>query len=720
MLTSPPNIQSQLGEAVSTIADSDFWERWPTLMSDLANRLMPDNPDINSGVLQVGHSIFKRWRPLFRSDPLFLEINHVLEQFGAAFLNIVQHTDNAIQQNANNKQVLTKHINVLNLAVKIFFDLACQDLPPIFEENIAAVSSLLNKYISYDNPILHTDDESESGVLEYLKASIFETLTLYIQKYDDAFGATVQEHVTSCWNFLTNVGSDPKYDVLVSKALRFLTAVAFIPHHAQLFSSENVITEIVQRVIIPNLTLREADLELFEDEPIEYIRRDLEGSDNDTRRRGATDFLRQLVSHHDAVVTKIVSDQINAFLAEFAKNPAENWKHKDTAIYLFCSIAAKGQATAGQGVTTVNPLVDISDFFQKHIAQDLSSNTVHPILQVDAIKFIYVFRGLLDATYWHACFPLLVQHLNSSNYVIYTYAAIVVERALAMTNPDKSPIIPSADILNLAKDLLQHLFSLIQKNTDPAKIQENEFLMRCVMRVLIVIKDGVIPILDTVMRNFINITNVIRHNPSNPRFYYYHFEGIGALIKFGAPSQPEKLETAFYEPFAYILQNDVQEFAPYVFQLFAALLEANPSGALSSYYIGIIPPILLPSLWESKGNVPALVRLLSALIPRGASSMEQNNQIEPILGIFQKLLSAKSSEAYGFDLLEAVISSFPPAKLEPYFVPMLQIMLTRLDKSKTEQFAQRLTRFYHFFAARDKQGLGADVFVSICDQVQQE
>lgn len=31
MIASPANIQSQLGEAVSIIADSDFWERWDTL-----------------------------------------------------------------------------------------------------------------------------------------------------------------------------------------------------------------------------------------------------------------------------------------------------------------------------------------------------------------------------------------------------------------------------------------------------------------------------------------------------------------------------------------------------------------------------------------------------------------------------------------------------------------------------------------------------------------
>ena len=32
MISSPSGIQSQLGDAISVIAESDFWERWDTLV----------------------------------------------------------------------------------------------------------------------------------------------------------------------------------------------------------------------------------------------------------------------------------------------------------------------------------------------------------------------------------------------------------------------------------------------------------------------------------------------------------------------------------------------------------------------------------------------------------------------------------------------------------------------------------------------------------------
>ncbi|KAJ5092372.1 hypothetical protein NUU61_007242 [Penicillium alfredii] len=719
MLSVPAGIQAQLGEAVSAIADSDFWERWDTLVDDLVSKLSPSNPAINIGVLQVAHSIFKRWRPLFQSNELYTEINHVLGKFGTPFLALFEGLDSYIEQNKTNKENLTQGYTQLNLMIKLFYDLSCHDLPPMFEENISGIASILLKYLTFDSPLLHTDDETEAGPLEYVRAGIFEALTLYTQKYMDAFQPHVGQFIESSWNFLTTIGQETKYDILVSRALQFLSSVASMPEHAVAFQAEGTLGQIIEKVILPNVSLRESDEELFEDEPIEFIRRDLEGSDSETRRRAATDFLRKLAEKFEQSVTKVVLQYTDHYLAEYAKDPASNWKAKDTATYLFSAIAAKGVATSTHGVTATNPLVSITDFFQQNLAADLiSDDGVHPIPKIDAIKYLYTFRSIITKEQWQQVLPVLVKHLASSNYVVYTYAAIAVERALFLSDSQGQPVIPPAEITPLAKDLLEHIFQLIQKDPAPQKIQENEFLMRCVMRVLVVIREGVVPFTDTVLERLISITQIISTNPSNPRFYYFHFEAMGAFIRFAAPANPDKLEQAFYAPFAGVLQGDVQEFMPYIFQLFAALLEANPSATLPTYYQELTAPILMPVMWESKGNIPALVRLLSSIIPRGSQYILEHNQVEPILGIFQKLVSTKANESYGFDLLETVVANFPSTGLEQYFVSIMQILLRRLQDSKTENFALRFARFFHFICAHDDKGYSADFVVQVTEKVQ--
>ena len=87
------------------------------------------------------------------------------------------------------------------------------------------------------------------------------------------------------------------------------------------------------------------------------------------------------------------------------------------------------------GVTETNAEVNILDFFEKHVIPDLNapvSGAIHPILKVDAIKYLYTFRGQFTKDQLLGALPLLARHLESTNYAVYTYAAICIERILFM------------------------------------------------------------------------------------------------------------------------------------------------------------------------------------------------------------------------------------------------------------------------------------------------
>lgn len=720
MVQVPLSIQAQLGDAISVIADSDFFQRWDTLVDDLVSRLTPDNATVNNGVLQVAHSIFKRWEPLYRSDDLYTEINHVLSKFANPFLQLWQNTDQVITQSQGNGEVLKAHFATLDLILKLMYDLSTHDMPPQFEENLSAIAGLLHKYLSYDDAALHTPDDDEAGPLENTRAGVFRVLVLYTKKYEEEFRSHMEPFIGTSWGLLTGLGPQAKYDGVVSKALEFLTTVVGIRQYAEQFNSADVLGQVTENVVIPNLSLRELDVELFEDEPIEFIRRDLEGSDEDTRRRAATNFLKKLMEQFEKLVTDVVSRYVNHFLAEYAKDRKGNWKAKDTAVHLFSSIAAKGTATSAKGVLSVNSNVDVIDFFQKQVAEDLTNAAAEPLLIVDAIKYLYTFRSILSAQQWVAAFPLLVQHLNSSNYVVYTYAAVAVDRALYLSDAQRQPVIPRENIVPLAKDLLQHLFKLIARDAKPEKVQENEFLMKCVMRVLIVVRDGMLPILDTVLTNLVNITKVIRHNPSNPGFCYYHFESVGAVIRFAGPKQPETVEQSLYPVLTETLGQDVDEFKPYIFQLLAAMVVSNPSESITPGMQQLVQPALTPSYWDSKGNVPALTRFLCNVIPKCAEQISAANQTEAVLVIFQKLVSSRAYESYAMDLIDVVATSFTATALANYWKDIFQLLFTRLSNSKTENITLRFIRFYHLISAHTERGLGADFFISVADQVQKD
>lgn len=125
----------------------------------------------------------------------------------------------------------------------------------------------------------------------------------------------------------------------------------------------------------------EADLLDFQENPVEYIRRDIEGSDAETRRRSAFLLVKGLRKYFDQAVTNILASYINYLLEQYRSNPAENWKHKDVCTFLVTALAVNDQ-TSSLGAITTNHLVPILDFFQNTILPDLESfSTIHPVLQ---------------------------------------------------------------------------------------------------------------------------------------------------------------------------------------------------------------------------------------------------------------------------------------------------------------------------------------------------
>lgn len=76
-------------------------------------------------------------------------------------------------------------------------------------------------------------------------------------------------------------------------------------HYKSLFEDPNLLASICEKVVIPNMDFRVSDEELFEDNPEEYIRRDIEGSDVDTRRRSACDLVKVLSQKFESNIFEI-------------------------------------------------------------------------------------------------------------------------------------------------------------------------------------------------------------------------------------------------------------------------------------------------------------------------------------------------------------------------------------------------------------------------------
>ena len=147
--------------------------------------------------------------------------------------------------------------------------------------------------------------------------------------------------------------------------------------------------QICEGIVIPNVRFREEDEDDFAGNYKEYLRRDLEGSDSETRRRAAADFVRTLVAKFPRETTSIVSTYISQLLAQYAADPAGQWATKNCAMYCVTALAVLGK-TAAAGATSVNELVDVEAFFREHALPELTTADVNarPVLKADALRCV--------------------------------------------------------------------------------------------------------------------------------------------------------------------------------------------------------------------------------------------------------------------------------------------------------------------------------------------
>jgi len=712
MLKSPEQIQKQLSDGISIIGREDFPDKWPDLLGEMVSKLDSGDFHIINGVLRTAHSIFKRYRHEFKSQALWTEIKFVLENFADPLTKLFNATMELAKTHESNPTALKVIFSSLVLICKIFYSLNFQDLPEYFEDNMAVWMTHFHTLLHSDNKLLQTEADEEAGLLEQAKSQVCDNVAMYAQKYDEEFSNYLPNFVTAIWNLLVTTGQQVKYDLLVSNAIQFLASVAERPGYKHLFEDPNTLSSICEKVIVPNMEFRAADEETFEDNPDEYIRRDMEGSDIDTRRRAACDLVRALSKSFEGPVIQNFSQYVQAMLTEYSKNPSQNWKNKDAAIFLVTSLAAKGQ-TQKHGATQTSELVNIHEFLQNHILPILQSADVNetPVLKADALKYIIVFRSQMSREILLSIIPLLINHLTSQSLVIHSYAANCLEKIFVIKGPNGGTIINQVDLQASVESLLTNLFNALSL---PGS-EENEYVMKAIMRSFSMLQEMIVPYMGTLVGKLTEKLITVSKNPSKPHFNHYLFEALCVAIRITCKDNKEAVtsfEGGLFAPFQEILQQDVQEFIPYVFQLLSLLLEMHTQ-SVPEAYVAMFPNLLLPPLWERPANIPSLVRLLQAYVEKGAKQIEPE-KVTGLLGIFQKLLASKTNDHQGFYLLNSIVESFPPESLANYIKQIFLLLFQRLQSSKTTKYIKSLLVFFCVYIIK----YNPTSFIEVVDSIQ--
>ncbi|KAL3215336.1 hypothetical protein MRX96_006601 [Rhipicephalus microplus] len=210
--------------------------------------------------------------------------------------------------------------------------------------------------------------------------------------------------------------------------------------------------------------------------------------------------------------------------------------------------------------------------------------------------------------------------------------------------------------------------------------------MKAMMRTFSLLQENVLPYLSQLLPLLTGKLVQASKNPSKPHFNHFLFETLSLSIRIACGKDPSAVagfESSLFPVFQDILQQDVQEFVPYIFQLLSLMLECH-SSPVPDPYMALFPCLLAPVLWERPGNIHPLVRLLQAFIERG------------------------------FYIVQSILEHMSPDAVSQYIKQIFLLLFQRLQSSKTTKFVRGLLVFFSLYVYR----YGAPALISTVDSIQ--
>lgn len=726
MLTVPPPIRRPLGKVLSAIAERDHPTRWSQLVPSLTERLT-SVMNVSAGrteipstvvssvdwasvtaILETLHAIFERYPDRMRSDELYSEINHSLKHSQNQVLNLFQLVARVVEADLSSRSpnLVRAVFTTAEALCRVFYCLSWQDLPEFFEDHIGQYMTALRQLLAFFADAADAPEDDEPGPLDAVHAAVLEIANLYATKYDEEFRPYLPQFMSDAWALLMRRGNAPRYDLVVTTGIKFLSSIARSPD-AHLFGDPSALSGVCNRIVIPNIQLRDEDAEMFEDDPREYIRHDLEGSDTGTRRRGAVELVKALCVRYEKEVTEIFSSYVQSIFS-----PETDWRKRDTAIYLVIALGWK-TGTLMHGVTETSSLIDIGHFFRSFVILQLyeaarnPAALASPIFTADLIKFVIAFRHQIPIDGCKDALATCSKLLSANEPVVRTYAAACVERTLTMKTSTsngngvmENTAAAKTEYRIAKEDVIPLLPSVLPPVTNAVKSNADEYMMRLMLRLCTFCRDGMGPHLDIVLPTLVELLGATTANPANPLFNHYLFETFAALLRFNANEQSiSAFENGLMTPLCNILISDVTEFGPYVFQIYSQMMSVH-RGNLPNQYTNMMNPTLNPTMWERRAYTSAMVLYIETYIRRAKDRLLNDGQLEPTLGVFQKLIASKATDHHGLHLLTTLFDSLDLSDLSSYVHAIFSALLLRLSRAKTAKYVNHLLSCLSTFVLR--------------------
>ena len=589
LLSVEPNLLPSIKQMIIVIIQKagGYNTIWPELMENLGNILNQKNYNNSSEIYHLISKIIQRYHIERKSYELFDEIKKTMSIICPILTQDGQKMIQYLLSNPNENIPVKQSIIMLKRILDIFYSLNYQDFPEFFEDHLKEWIEILQGSLKFT---IHFNDVYNQMIK--VKGKAMKCINLYFSNYYDDMKPEgldyTKDFYSLVWQLITMVKEVDEYSKLIRELLEFYRINFQYKHIGNL--SENEIKQLIQNLITPNLTMSEKEQDEFEENPVGFLKVELEETDMDSNKYYAINLTRQLIELYPQYTVNSIREMITKFLNDYYSN-IQNWKIKIMAINLVFAIQIKTFAQR-IGVTEMSKYaLDMNSLINEVFTKEFNTQNTSIVTRVYSLKFLTTFRLQIPIQFLSNVIQMLIDILNNSDNVCQNACLLALEKILFMTDiKTREPLSKNAiNEQNLFNNLIRALMAFIGNST-------NIFAMRCFFRTLNLTNDNLYNSIYKDLSNTLDqiLKNIIK-NPQQDEFNFYFYQTCALIIKKTA-SQGNNCEIPKY--FLNVLQNDlnsiltetITDLMGYTFQLFAYYIHVSKDN--SDFYSNLLKQIL--------------------------------------------------------------------------------------------------------------------------------
>ena len=297
---------------------------WPELMSYLSNILNQKNYSNSSEIYHLISKIIQRYHIERKSYELFDEIKKTLNTICPILTEDAIKMINFLLSNPNDKNGIEQSIKMLKRILDIFYSLNYQDFPEFFEDHLKEWIEILQGSLKFK---INSNELYDQMIK--LKGKTMKCVNLYFSNYyddmkpEEGFDYT-QNFYGLVWDLISIIKQVDEYSKLTRELLEFYRINFQYRHIGNL--NENQINELIKNLIIPNVKMTEKEQDEFNDNPVGFLKVELEETDMDSNKYYAINLTRQLIDLYPQFTVNSITEMIKKFLNDYYSN-IQNWNY---------------------------------------------------------------------------------------------------------------------------------------------------------------------------------------------------------------------------------------------------------------------------------------------------------------------------------------------------------------------------------------------------------